>query len=282
MKNKIAFQGSYGANSDLACRDFYSNYETVSCASFLDVFNMVENEEVEYGMIPLENSYAGRVSEIHNLLHDSNVFIVAEHFCKIEHHLAAIKGTKIEEITDIYSHPQALMQCTNSLKEIDAKQHNFSNTADAAKFVKETGDKSKAALCSSLATQIHGLEIVKNNLEDIKNDNVTVFVVISKNPIDPDPQKGKVITTMLFDVRNIPGSLYKALGGFATNNVNMLKLESYIPGGISKQAKFFVSIEGHQSERKISLALEEIGFFSKRIKVLGVYYADKNRFLSEV
>lgn len=279
MTKKIAFQGSYGANSDLACRDHYPDYESVSCASFLDVFNAVENGEAEYGMIPLENSYAGRVAEIHNLLQDSRVFIVSEHFCKIEHHLVGLKGTKLEDVKEIYSHPQALMQCKNSLKDIKAEQYNFSNTADAAKYVKENQDKSKTALCSTLAAKINDLEIVKKNLEDSGNDNMTVFVVISKKAVDPTPSEGKkVITTMLFTVRNIPGSLYKALGGFATNNVNMLKLESYIPGGISKQAKFFVSIEGHPSQRNISLALEEVGFFSKKIKVLGVYEADEQRF----
>lgn len=279
MKNLIAFQGSYGANSDLACRNFYPDFQTIPCTSFSEIFEKVENGEVEYGMIPLENSYAGRVSEIHNLLQDSNIFIVAEHFCRIEHHLVGLKGAKIEDIKEIYSHPQALMQCKNNLSKIDAKQFNYSNTADAAKYIAQHNDKNKAALCSSLAAKINDLDIVQKNLEDVKNDNVTVFVVISKSAIDPDPKDGrKIITTMLFTVRNIPGALYKALGGFATNNVNMLKLESYIPGGISKQAKFFISIEGHQSQKNIRLSLEEIGFFSQKIKVLGVYYADKNRF----
>jgi prephenate dehydratase len=280
MKNKIAFQGSYGANSDLACRNFYPDLTTISFPSFLDVFNAVQDEEVEYGMIPLENSYAGRVSEIHNLLQNSNVFIVAEHFSKIEHHLIGIKNTKIQDIKEIYSHPQALMQCKNNLESITAKQFNYSNTADAAKFIKTTNDKSKAALCSKLAAQINDLDVIKSNLEDAKSDNMTVFVVISKKAIDPTPNENKkIITTMLFTVRNIPGALYKALGGLATNNVNMLKLESYIPGGISKQAKFFISIEGHPDQTNIRLSLEEIGFFSKKVKVLGVYYADNTRFI---
>lgn len=278
MKNKIAFQGSKGANSDLACRNFYPNFETISCHSFSDVFHMVENGEVEYGMIPLENSYAGRVSEIHNLLHGSNVFIVAEHFSKIEHHLVGLPGTKINDITEIYSHPQALMQCQNNLKKITATQYNFTNTADAAKFIKDSNNKCRAAVCSTLAAQINNLEILQKNLEDVK-DNMTVFVVISKKAFDPNPDIGKkVITTLLITVRNIQGALYKALGGFATNNINMIKLESYIPGGSSRQAEFFVSIEGHPSQKNVGLALEEVGFFSKRIKVLGVYYADKVRF----
>lgn len=278
MTNKIAFQGSYGANSDLACRQFYPDFESLSCSSFLDVFNAVKNCDAQYGMIPLENSYAGRVSEIHNLLQSSSLFIVAEHFSRIEHHLVAIKGAKLSNIKEIYSHPQALMQCKNSLKEIKAQQFNYSNTADAAKFIKESNDKTKAALCSKLAAQINDLEVIAENLQDAKEDNMTVWVVISKNAIDPLPKEGKkIITTMLFTVRNIPGSLYKALGGFATNNVNMLKLESYIPGGISKQAKFFISIEGHPDQKNVRLALEEVGFFSKKVKVLGVYYADAIR-----
>lgn len=281
MKNKIAFQGSYGANSDLACRTFYPNCETVSCSSFSDVFKMVESSEAQYGMIPLENSYAGRVDEIHYLLHNSNIHIVAEHFSRIEHHLVGIKGAKINDIQTVYSHPQALRQCQNNLKKLNnqIKIVDYSNTADAAKLIKEQQDKTKGALCSKLAANLNDLEIIQENMEDVKSQNMTVFIVISNKPFDPNPDIGKnVITTMLITVRNIQGSLYKALGGFATNNINMIKLESYIPGGSSKQAEFFVSIEGHPSQRNVSLALEEVGFFSKKIKVLGVYYADPLRF----
>ena len=229
-------------------------------------------------MVPLENSYAGRVAEIHNLLHDSNVSIISEHFLQIEHHLVAPKGAKIEEIKEIYSHPQALMQCKANLAKIKAAQNSYSNTATAAKFIAQTNDKSKAALCSSLAAQLNDLEIIQHNVEDIKEDNLTLWIIISRRGADPDPKDGEVITTMLFTVRNIPGSLYKALGGFATNGINMIKLESYIPGGISEQAKFFISIQGHPSQRSVSLALEEMGFFSKNVKVLGVYKADPTRF----
>ena len=276
---KIAFQGTFGSNSDLACNKFYPNLQTVPCASFSDVFQLVESEEVDYGIIPLENSYAGRVAEIHNLLHDSNVSIIAEHFLRIQHHLAGIKGTKLEDIKEVYSHPQALMQCRENLSKTNFKQFNYSNTATAAKFIAENKDKSKAALCSSLAVELNKLEIIEKNMEDNKNDNMTLWIVIAKRGIDPDFERGnKIITTMLFTVRNIPGSLYKALGGFATNGINMIKLESYIPGGISQQAKFFISIEGHPNQRNVSLALEEMGFFSQSVKVLGVYKADKVRF----
>lgn len=278
LAKKIAFQGIPGANSDIACIEFYPDCQAVPYGSFADVFKAVENDEVEYGMLPIENSYAGRVSEIHNLLQDGNNSIIAEHFIRIEHHLAGIKGAKIEDIKDVYSHPQALMQCRKHLGEFDFNQVEHTNTAKAAQFVAKKQDKSKAAICSKLAAEIHGLEIIKNNLEDSGDDNFTIFIVIAKNPVDIEPEKGKVITTMLFTVRNIPGAVYKALGGFATNGVNLVKWESYIPSGKSSQAKFFISIEGHPSQRNVALALEEVGFFSKSIKLLGVYYADKTRY----
>lgn len=274
---KIAFQGVEGANSDLACRKFYPNYHTISCGNFSDVFSLVAEGEVDYGMIPLENSYAGRVSEIHNLLQNSNVSIVAEHFFKIELHLAGIKDSSLEEIKVAYSHPQALMQCRNNLLKANIKGEEYYNTAAAAKLVMEQDKTNQAALCSKVAADLYGLKILKENMQDA-DDNVTIFIVIAKKAIDPDPKNGKIITTMICTVRNIPGSLYKALGGFATNGVNMLKLESYIPGGISRQAKFFISIEGHPSDKNVAQALEEVGFFSKSVKVLGVYYADKSRY----
>ena len=279
MTKKIAFQGTFGANSNLACLDFYPEYQAIPCDSFNEVFELVAAKEADLGIIPLENSYAGRVSEIHNLLQDSNLSIVAEHFLKIEHHLAAISGTKLEDIKEVYSHPQALMQCKNHLAKMKVKLINHSNTAQAAEFIKNSNDKSKAAICSKLAAKLNNLDIIEEHLEDDRGSNITTFVAISKNAIDPDPAKSQVITTLLFTVRNIPGALYKVLGGFATNNVNMIKLESYIPGGTSSsQAKFFISIEGHPNQKNVSQALEELGFFSKSVKVLGIYYADKNRY----
>jgi prephenate dehydratase len=197
---------------------------------------------------------------------------------RVEHYLVGIKGAKLEDITEAYSHPQALMQCRQHLSEFNFNQIEYANTAKAAQFVAENNDKSKAAICSKVAAEIHGLEIIKSNLEDSGDENFTVFIVISKNAADIEPENGKVITTMLFTVRNIPGAVYKALGGFATNGVNLLKWESYIPSGKSSQAKFFISIEGHPSEKNVALALEEVGFFSKSIKLLGVYYADKSRY----
>lgn len=275
----IAFQGAIGANSNLACRNFYPDFEAKALPTFYDVFKAVEEGEVEYGMIPLENSYAGRVSEIHNLLQDSSVSIVAEHFLPIQHNIAGLKGVKLEEVKEVLSHPQALMQCQNNLRDLGVKLREFSNTAEAAKFVAAQSDKSKAAICSKMAAEFHGLEIIKESVQDSVNDNTTTFIVISKTAADPDPEIAPVVTTLLFTIRNIPGSLYKALGGFATNNVNMVKLESYISGGASKQAKFFITIEGHPNQKNVGLSLEEMGFFSKNVKLLGIYYADKSRFL---
>jgi len=278
MKKLIAFQGTFGANSNLACQRFYQDFEAKAFPTFYDVFEAVEKGEVEYGMIPLENSYAGRVAEIHNLLQKYQVSIVAEHFFSISHNLAGVEGTKLEDVKEVLSHPQALMQCQNNLRELKMKIGEFSNTAQAAKFVAAQGDKSKAALCSKMAADLYGLKIIKENMQDSGNDNVTIFIVIAKEPKDVDPEIAPINTALLFTIRNIPGSLYKALGGFATNNVSIVKLESYIPGGVSKQAQFFISIEGHPNQKKVAQSLEELGFFSKSVKLLGVYYADKSRF----
>ncbi len=277
MKKLIAFQGTFGANSNLACQRFYSDFEAKAFPTFYDVFEAVEKGEVEYGMIPLENSYAGRVAEIHNLLQKYQVSIVAEHFFSISHNLAGVEGAKLEDVKEVLSHPQALMQCQNNLRALQMKIGEFSNTAEAAKFVAAKGDKSKAALCSKMAADLYGLKIIKENMQDSGNDNVTIFIVIAKEAKDVDPEIAPVNTAFLFTIRNIPGSLYKALGGFATNNVSIVKLESYIPGGVSKQAQFFISIEGHPNQKKVAQSLEELGFFSKSVKLLGVYYADKSR-----
>lgn len=273
----IAFQGSFGANSNLACQKFYQDFEAKAYPTFFDVFEAVEKGEAQFGMIPLENSYAGRVSEIHNLLQKHNVSIVAEHFFPITHNLVGLQNTRIEDVKEVLSHPQALMQCQNNLRDLGVKIGEFSNTAEAAKFVARNGDKTKAAICSKMASDLNGLSIIKENIQDSGGDNVTIFVVISKNSAEVDPQIAPVITALIFTIRNIPGALYKALGGFATNGVSIVKLESYIPGGFSKQAQFFISIEGHPNQRHVALALEELGFFSKNIKLLGVYYADKSR-----
>jgi prephenate dehydratase len=180
-------------------------------------------------------------------------------------------------VKDVYSHPQALMQCRSHLRELKLTTHTYSNTAAAAADVAQWNDPTKAAVASALAAELYGLETLAPHIEDAK-DNVTVFVAVSREPGDPDPEKEKVLTTLLFTIRNIPAALYKALGGFATNGVNILKLESYIPGGVSSSAQFFLTFEGHPKERMVQLTLEELGFFCKKVTILGVYPADPVRY----
>ncbi len=277
MKKIIAFQGSVGANSNLACNRFYPEFEAKAFPSFVDVFKAVESGEVECGMIPLENSSAGRVSEIHDLLQEHSVSIAAEHFVAIEHYLVAIEGARLEDIKKVYSHPQALMQCKNNLRNLGLEMCDFSNTAEAAKFVASQNDKSKAALCSKAAAEINGLKIVKENMQDLQN-NSTLFIVISREKAKSDPKISPVVTSLIFTIKNYPGSLYKALGSFATNSVGMMQIESFIRGGASQQAAFFVMVEGHPDQDNVALALKELEFFAKDVKVLGTYYADKSRF----
>jgi prephenate dehydratase len=277
-ENTIAFMGVEGANADLACRQAQPYMQTLPCPSFEDVFEAVASGKAKLGMIPIENSQAGRVAEIHNLLPRTNLHIVGEYFQKIEHCLVAPKGATLEGIKHVYSHPQALMQCRVHLRELKVETHPYSNTAAAAKDVAEWKDKTKAAIASPLAAELYGLSVVKAHFQDADN-NTTVFIIISKDVADPDPAKERVITTLLFTIRNIPAALYKSLGGFATNGVNVVKLESYIPGGAKNDAaQFFLSFEGSPSEKNVQRALEELGFFCKKVQVLGVYPADKRRF----
>jgi prephenate dehydratase len=274
--NTIAYMGVEGANADLACRQKYPYMHTLGCASFEDVFQAVAEGQAQLGLIPIENSQAGRVAEIHQLLPKINLHIVGEHFQPVEHHLLAPKGATLETIKEVYSHPQALMQSRDHLRALKLVTHTYSNTAAAAADVAKWNDPAKAAVASALACELYGLVNVAPHIEDAK-DNVTVFVAIAREPADPDPETERVLTTLLFTVRNIPAALYKALGGFATNGINILKLESYIPGGVSASAQFFLTFEGHPRERMAELAIQELTFFCKKVTVLGVYAADPAR-----
>ena len=275
--NLIAFQGVAGAHSDVACHHIHPDMNSVPYPSFEEVFESVKSGETSLGLIPIENSQAGRVAEIHNLLPEMNLFIVQEYFHRVHHYLLAPKEANINSIKTVYSHPQALLQCRKNLLQMDLKPHPYADTALAAMDVAEWNDLTKAALASELAAERYGLAIMKRNFED-KNDNTTLFLTISKQSIDPDPSKGRVLTSLVFVARNIPAALYKAMGGFATNKINMLKLESYIPSKTREMAKFFVTFEGHPRERLVTLALEELGFFCKSVTLLGTYYADASRF----
>jgi prephenate dehydratase len=275
----VAFQGAPGAHGDMACRHVFPYMETLPCASFDEVFHAVEQGRAKYGMIPIENSQAGRVAEIHNILPQSKLHFIGEHFHKVEHHLMAPKGATLESLKEVHSHPQAILQCRNTLNDLgltDRRSH--SDTAGAARDIAEWNDKDKAALASRLAAELYGLEILKEHAQD-DDENTTVFVTLSREPIDPDPQDGTVLTTLLFTVRNIPSALYKAMGGFATNGVNMIKLESYLTGNHLDTAQFFATFEGYPNDRSVQLALEELGFYCKNVQVLGVYHADEARYV---
>ena len=279
--NIIAFMGVEGANADLACRQAEPYMETLACPSFEDVFAAVAEGRAKLGMIPIENNQAGRVAEIHNILPRMDVHIVSEYMQPIEHCLMAVKGSTIEGLTDIYSHPQALLQSRKNLQDIGANAHPYSNTAQAAKDVAEWNDPTKAALASPLAAELYGLEILKPQMQD-SSDNTTIFIIISNEPLSPDAKEKHVLTSVLFQARNIPGALYKALGGFATNGINMIKLESYIPGGqgsgTNAGSQFFLTVEGNPEDETVQRALEELGFFSNKVKILGVYPADERRY----
>ena len=275
--NTIAFMGIAGANADIACRRKYPYMDTLPCPSFEAVFQAVLEGKARLGMIPVENSQAGRVAEIHQLLPHIELHIVAEHFQRIEHYLVAPAGATLESVKEAYSHPQALMQCRNNLQALGLTPRNYSNTATAAADVAKWNDVSKAAVSSSLAAELYGLITLKEHIED-SCDNVTVFAAFAREPAAIDASENRVITTLLFTVRNIPAALYKSLGGFATNNVNILKLESYIPGGVSVSAQFFITFEGNPEERKVQLALEELAFFCEKVKIIGVYPADAERY----
>lgn len=280
-ENTIAFMGVEGANADLACRQSHPYMHTLPCPSFEDVFDAVASGKAQLGMIPIENSQAGRVAEIHNLLPRTDLHIVGEYFQPIEHCLMAVKGATLETVKDVYSHPQALMQCREHLREMKLTAHTYSNTAAAAADVAQWKDITKAAIASPLAAELYGLTVLKPHLQDA-DTNTTVFIVIAREPIDPPADQPHVLTTVLFTIRNIPAALYKALGGFATNGVNITKLESYIPGGMRREAaQFFLTFEGHPHQKSVQNALEELGFYCKRVTVLGVYPADPARFSND-
>lgn len=277
-ENTIAFQGVAGAHSDMACKIAHPYLHTLPCHTFEDAFDAVIQGKAKYAMIPIENSHAGRVAEIHNLLPNTPLHVIGEYFHRVSHHLMAPKGTKLEQVKQVYSHNQALMQCRATLRTLGMEPVPYPDTAAAAKFVAETADSSKAALASNIAAELYGLEILKENMQD-SNNNRTLFLTFAREPLDIAPQKDDfLITSLVFTTRDIAACLYKALGGFATNGINILKLESYIPDYSSGVAQFFATVEGNPADKYMQNAMEELGFFSKHIKLLGVYPADARRF----
>ncbi len=269
-ENTIAFQGEPGAYSHLACRTAFPDMTAVPCPTFEDTFAQVEQGLARLAMIPIENSVAGRVADNHHLLPRSNLHIVAEHFQRVNHHLLAVKGASIEQLREVHSHVEALGQCRALIRELGLTAKVEADTAGAARHVAELNDPSVAAIASELAGEIYGLESLKVGVEDAAH-NTTRFVVMAREPVDPGPDDGPTMVTFVFRVRNVPAALYKALGGFATNGVNMTKLESYQLEGEFYASQFYVDIEGHPSQRPVRLALEELEFFTRELKILGVY-----------
>lgn len=271
--NKIAFQGQKGAYSDLACREMYPEMESLPCVDFASALKAVEDGEADLGMIPVDNSLAGRVAAVHQLLPETSLHIVGEYFLPVHHCLLGVKGTKIEDIKQIRSHLHALPQCRNLIRSLNVREYISGDTALAAKEVAEMKDPTIAAIASSYAAEIYGLDVLKANIEDAKH-NTTRFLVVSQRADVPERRDDtKTLTTLLFRVRNIPSALYKAMGGFATNNVNMTKLESYMVEGEFEATQFYCDIEGHIDDRNVQLAIEELEFFAREVRILGVYPA---------
>jgi prephenate dehydratase len=250
----------------------------VPCPTFEDALNAVASGEVDLGMIPIENSVAGRVADIHHLMPDAGLHIVSEWFLPIRNQLLGLKGVKLDEIKSVESHVMALGQCRNFLRKLGVRTAVAADTAGAAREIAERGDRSRAAIASKLAAAIYGLDILAANIED-EAHSTTRFIVLSREAKRPLPNNGPVVTTFVFQVRNIPAALYKALGGFATNGVNMTKLESYMLEGTFSATQFYSDVEGHPEEPGLKLALEELAFFSQpdSLKILGVYPASPFR-----
>jgi len=273
---KIAYQGEPGANSHLACRDAYPKMEPLACPTFEDALAAVKGGEARLAMIPIENSVAGRVADIHHLLPDSGLFIVAEHFERIRHQLLTLPGVKLGELKTVHSHTMALGQCRKAIRALKLKPVTEADTAGAARLLRDTQDRTRAVIASALAAEVYGLKIAKSGIEDAKH-NTTRFVVLASKPEHAKAKDGPVITTFVFRVRNVPAALYKALGGFATNGVNMTKLESYQLEGSFNATMFYADIEGHPEERLVKLAMEELAFFTSEVRLLGTYRASPFR-----
>lgn len=270
--NRIAFQGDFGANSDMACRDMFPTMEPLPCPTFEDAFTALESGEADLAMIPIENTLAGRVADIHHLLPESRLHIIGEYFMPIRFQLMVLPGVTRDEIRTVHSHIHALGQCRKIIRSNGWKGVVAGDTAGAAKLVAERGDRSMAALAPRLAAGLYGLEIMQENVEDSES-NVTRFVVLSRDEkwVKRTDDKDLIVTTFVFNVRNIPAALYKALGGFATNGINMTKLESYQIGGKFVATQFYADIEGHPDDAPVRRALEELRFFSEKVRILGTY-----------
>lgn len=267
IKMKISFQGAKGAYSDLACRELYPDAQTIPCTSFDDAFDAVKNGDADLAVIPIDNTLAGRVADVHHLLPTSGLHIIGEHFLPIHHCLLGVRGAIIESVTDVHSHVHAIPQCRKFIRDNGLIPHVHADTAGAAAEIGSRGDKTQCAISSKLAAEIYGLDILVEGVEDDKT-NKTRFIILSPNMVAASGDN--IMTSFVFEVRNIPAALYKAMGGFATNGVNMMKLESYVDHKFNA-ARFYCEISGHADDDNVTLAFEELSFVAKDIKVLGSF-----------
>ncbi|QWF22501.1 prephenate dehydratase [Nocardioides sp. LMS-CY] len=281
VTRRIAYQGEPGANSHQVCKEHYPDWEALACASFEDVFAAVDGgpgvePSADLAMIPIDNSIAGRVADIHHFLPDSGLHIIAEHFLRIRFHLMAVPGAGLDGIRTVHSHVHALGQCRKIIRQHGLTPVIAGDTAGAAREVAELGDPTMAAISPPLAAEIYGLEILAKDVED-EDHNTTRFVVLSRDFVQAPAGNGPVVTSFIFNVKNLPSALYKALGGFATNGVNMTKLESYMVGGEFTATQFLAEVDGHPDDPGVRRALDELAFFTTEVKILGVYPADSFR-----
>ena len=268
----IAFQGAPGAYSQMACADACPDLEPLPCPTFEDAFAAVSEGRARLAMIPIENSVAGRVADIHHLLPASRLHIVGESFQRVKHQLLASPGATVEGLRVVHSHVHALSQCRALVRELGLTEAVHADTAGAARDVAALGDPAHAAIASVLAAEIYGLDVVRANIEDAAH-NTTRFVIMAGTDARPAPDGPPVMTSVVFQVRNVPASLYKALGGFATNGVNIVKLESYQLGGSFNATQFYADIEGHPQHAPVARALDELDYFCAELKIVGVYPA---------
>ena len=273
--NTVSFQGIEGANSHLASEKLFPKAKIIPCETFEEVFESVMTNKSDIGLIPVENSVAGRVAEIHSLMHKTPLKIVGEFFMKVELHLLGTEKININQIKNVRSHIHALSQCRKFIKKNKVKTIVSADTALAAKEISEKNNPTESAIATKLAAQIYNLKVLKKNVEDSLR-NITRFILLQKKQIKINPSKGKVLTSLIFAVNNVPAALHKALGCFAINNVNMTKLESYV-NETFKQAEFYVDIEGDIKDFKVVSALEEIKEYTRFVRILGTYYADRFR-----
>ncbi|NBB16582.1 prephenate dehydratase [Caulobacter sp. SLTY] len=277
MLKKIAFQGAPGANSHEACRDYFPGYEAAPYATFEEAFEAVSSGVCELGMIPVENSIAGRVADVHHLLPSSGLKIIGERFKPIRFQLMANKGVKLDQVKTVSSMAIALHQCRRSLKKLGVETEAVGDTAGAARALSQNPDPTKAAIAPALAAEIYGLDILAKDIEDERHNTTRFLVMTADKAPAPPPFTQRCITSFCFRVKNLPAALYKAMGGFATNGVNMTKLESYMEGGAFTATFFYAEVDGRPEDRGLALALEELGFFTDRLEILGVFPADPFR-----